>query len=262
MSDAIGDVAATCTVLVASCDAYADVVPGFEFFWQKYWPDCPFEVVLLTENLPETEGMFQRVIRVGVGLNWSQCLTRALEQISTPYVMFLCNDYYLNAPVDTTQIGKRLSQAIQLNAVNLRLIPNPPTKHVFDASLGLLEYRKQTAYCISTQTGFWNREFLLGLLSKTASAWEFERRGSYLVADETRPILATMTREFPFLDVIHKGYWEAFGVAHCRAHGVDIDWKKRGLPGIGIRIKEGLKKVIFDLNPDYVTRIQNWLSRT
>ena len=43
----------SCTVLVASCDKYADLLGPFSALWRKFWPDCPFEVVLVTESEPD-----------------------------------------------------------------------------------------------------------------------------------------------------------------------------------------------------------------
>ncbi len=46
-----------CTVLVASCDKYADLLRPFDILWRKYWADCPFETVLVTETTPAGGGM-------------------------------------------------------------------------------------------------------------------------------------------------------------------------------------------------------------
>ena len=43
-----------CTVLCCSCDKYADLQPKFLALFRKYWPDCPFPLVLVTESAPET----------------------------------------------------------------------------------------------------------------------------------------------------------------------------------------------------------------
>lgn len=47
-----------CTVLVASCDKYADLLHPFSILWKKYWPDCPFETVLVTESQPADDLCF------------------------------------------------------------------------------------------------------------------------------------------------------------------------------------------------------------
>ena len=158
-----------CTVLVASCDKYADLLGPFSTLWRKFWPDCPFKVVLVTESEPAnaTELCFDRVVACGAGGNWCSRLVQALDTIGTTYVLMLCDDYYLEKPVQTARILERLAQAKAFDAANLRLIPNP--KPSIPYRDGLMEYRKQTAYCIATQAGIWNREFLRGHLGVRAA---------------------------------------------------------------------------------------------
>ena len=240
-----------CTVLVTSCDAYRDVEAPFLKLFRKYWPDCPFELVLLTETPRNGEAEsvplpFDRTLFTGKGKTWSQMLVEALDQIETPYVLMLMNDYFLVSPVDTAQILRRLDEAKEKGALNYRLCPDPPRAV------------KNTAYSVSCKAGIWNRQFLRALAAKTKSAWEFERYGSFMFDEsDLRPLLVTEKLEFPFQDVVHKGYWEPWGVALLKREGIAYDFSVRGAPPLSVRIKEKAKNVIFRLNPDLVTRIQN-----
>lgn len=249
---------ADCCVLVTSCDGYRDVVGPFAALWKKFWPDCPFETVLVTETVA-AEG-FDRVILTGTGKNWCQMLVEALDQISTPYVMLLMNDYYLEAPVETANILRRLEQAKTHDAANLRLNPNPPGRSPFAPAGDLLEFPKNVAYCVTCQTGIWNRGYLRGLAARNRSAWEFERLGSFMLAGEERPLLVTPTKEFPFLDAVHKGYWEPEGVRVMKENGIAYDFSRRGRPPLGVRVREGLKALVFAVFPwTLIVRVQNLL---
>lgn len=233
-----------CTVLVTSCDAYRDVEGPFLQLFRKYWPDCPFELVIVSET--GAAAGFDRTILMGKSPEWRTRTVGALEQIETPYVLFLCNDYFLNAPVDTARILSFVETMRVKNALNYRLCPDPP------------QAIKNTAYSVSCKAGIWNREFMLALARKYPSAWEFERKGSYdFDPSDPRPLLVTATQEFPFLDVVHKGYWEPWAADFLRREKVDVDISRRGFPPLRIRVKEWIKNVIFRLNPDLVTRIQN-----
>ena len=244
-----------CTILVCSCDKYADLQQSFIRLFRKFWPDCPFEVVLVTETDLHVEG-FNGVIACGGGTNWASRLVMALGQVKTPQVMMLCDDYFLAAPVDTASLLGRLDEMRQVKAVNLRLIPNP--KNGLPRGNGLMEYPKNTAYCIATQAGFWDREFLRRLARGKSSIWEFERYGSFEVGGELRPILATVKKEFPFVDAVHKGCWEKFGLEVCRANGIAVDLSKRGLPSVSTRVKEALKALVFAVVPNtLIVRVQN-----
>ncbi len=244
-----------CTVLVTSCDAYHDVERPFITLFRRYWPDCPFETVLLTETIASKE--FDRVITTGKGKNWSQMLVEALKQIKTPYILMAMNDFMLSAPVDTKNILRRIDQMKTFGAVNLRLIPNPPGRKT-GPDPDLLEMPKDTAYCVSCQTGIWERSYLLRIASKTKSAWEFERYGSFMVGDETRPILVTREREFPDVDTVHKGYWVPAGVQLLKKNNIDYDFSRRPPQPFTVRLREALKSFIFAVFPwTLIVRIQN-----
>ena len=247
-----------CTVLVTSCDAYHDVEGPFIALWRKFWPDCPFETVLLSETV-SCDG-FDRVILTGKGKCWCEMLAEALDQIRTPYVVLLMNDYYLEAPVDTANVLRRLEQAQAFDAANLRLMPNPPGRRAFRPDCDLREYPRNAAYCVTCQTGIWNRGYLRGLAARNRSAWEFERFGSFMLADETRPLLVTPTKEFPFLDAVHKGFWEPWGVRVMRENGIAYDFSRRGEPPFSVRVREASKKLVFAVFPwTLIVRVQNLL---
>ena len=251
MSAANGD----CTVLVCSCDKYADVLGPFSALWRKFWPDCPFETVLVTETISSSG--FDRVILAGKGRPWCENLSIALKKINTQYVLMLMDDYYLKSPVDTALILRRLDEAKKFDAASLRLDPMPPGRTA-RPDTDLLEMPKNVAYCVTCQTSIWNREFLLGLAERNKSAWEFERYGSFMVGDETRPILVTRTREMPDVDTVHKGYWVPAGVELLRRNGIDYDFSVRTPQPFGVRVREGLKSLVFALFPwTLVVRFQN-----
>ena len=250
---------ADCTVVVCSCDRYSDLLRPFITLYRRYWPDCPFETVLVTETAPQIDG-FDRIMACGGGMNWASRLVKALGKIATPYVLMLCDDYFLSKSVDTAGVVARLNQAKKYDAANLRMIPNPEPKagNSKPAGDGLFEYLKDTAYCIATQAGFWNREFLLELARGKSSIWEFERYGSFAVGGEKRPLLVTPTKEFPFIDAVHKGHWEKFGVKCLADNKIEYDFTKRGLPPFKVRIVEGLKALVFAIVPNnWIVRVQN-----
>lgn len=254
---------ADCTVLVCSCDCYADILPPFAGLLHRFWPDCPFETVLSTETDPGVPG-FDRVVAAGAGKPWCQRLLFALDRIETPYVLMLCDDYFVSGEVDTRRILSRLSQMREFGAANLRLVPNPrPTAAnsvPFSGAPGLARYKPLSAYSIATQTGIWDREFLKGLADGKSTIWELERRGSFDPITSDKTLLVTLEREFPFVDAVHKGHWERAALELCRENGIDTGCSPRTLPPLGARVVEGLKKAVFSVFPwNWIVRVQNAL---
>ena len=82
-----------------------------------------------------------------------------------------------------------------------------------------------------------------------------------MLAGEKRPLLVTRTREFPFVDSVHKGYWEDVGIRLCEENGVSLDFVKRSRPPLSVRLREALKTLVFAALPNtLIVRLQNALS--
>ncbi len=249
------------SILVASCDKYADIWKPFSLLFKRYWADCPYEIVLITESeVPELgEYVFDRSVACGKGMGWADRLTHGLEQVHTPYVIMLCDDYFLCDRVDTTRMEHLLALAQKHQAGNLRMIQNPMHQRVFSEAEGLGEYDKGTAYCISTMAGIWDVCFLKKLAKGYKSIWEFERHGSFQCTHLPYPILGTREIAFPFEDAVHKGKWEEAGIRLCSRNGIEIDFKKRGQMTHLDIIWKNLLGAILQLNPTRIVKIQNAL---
>jgi hypothetical protein len=64
--------------------------------------------------------------------------------------------------------------------------------------------------------------------------------------------------EFPFVDAVHKGYWEKRGIACMSENGIVYDFSRRAVPPLKVRLKEGLKSLIFKIFPaDLIVKEQN-----
>jgi hypothetical protein len=251
------------TVVVTSCDKYADLWQPFSILFKRYWGDCPFEVVLVTESpLADCENpAFDRVAACGKGVGWGDRLVMALDQIRTPRVIMLCDDYFLCDRVDMEKIGRVLELAEKYNAGYFPMIRMPiSTRHPFSESEGLFELKKGTAYCIATQAGVWDVGFLRTLAKGVNSIWEFERHGSFKCAGMEQPIIGMDTMSFPFEDAVHKGRWEDQGVRLCDRNDITIDFTKRKRMTEFLIAKEHFKGAILQLNPTLVVRIQNLLN--
>ena len=114
-----------CTVIVSSWDGFADCWPFFVHGLKKYWPDCPWRVLLMTTgSLPQFEGIETVNLREDRG--WASNLKRTLEHVSTPYVLYLQEDYWIEKTVDTAALANVLAEMRKRNAGYARIVPVPP----------------------------------------------------------------------------------------------------------------------------------------
>ncbi|HYO76959.1 MAG TPA: hypothetical protein VE010_10890, partial [Thermoanaerobaculia bacterium] len=77
---------ATVPILVASCDAYADVWSPFFTLFFRHWSDCPYPIHLGT-NFESFDDPRVRTIRVGADRGWAAGLSSMLEQLSATHVL-------------------------------------------------------------------------------------------------------------------------------------------------------------------------------
>lgn len=165
------------TILISSFDRYADcwlpVCHGF----QKYWPDCPWPVVLMT-NEKDFDHPVVKVMKVSGGADWSARMIDALDQISTPYVMYFQEDYWLNEPVDTAKVLEyfRLMDAHGLNYIRFLAYPAPVHDFPDDPRLGRIGVDGD--YRTSVQISLWRREIFRDLIIAGETVWQFEIRGT------------------------------------------------------------------------------------
>lgn len=98
------------TIIVSSCDAYADCWEPFFKLFARYWPDVPAQVILITDAADyECPHMAVTTFRAAENQDdrrrrWGWNLKRCLESLNTQLILYLQEDYFLSAPVDQNQI--------------------------------------------------------------------------------------------------------------------------------------------------------------
>lgn len=148
-----------CSVIVSSWDGFADCWPFFVHGLKKYWPDCPWRVLLMTTgSLPQFEGIETVNLREDRG--WASNLKRTLEHVSTPYVLYLQEDYWIEKQVDTAALANVLAEMRKQNAGYARIVPVPPPDQKTDAATGLGACSADNRYRVCLQAAFWKKDFL------------------------------------------------------------------------------------------------------
>lgn len=165
------------TVLVVSCDQYADAWElFFRLFW-KHWPDCPYPVCLGTNYLTYSDGRV-RCIPVGEDRNWSSNLLIMLERIPSPYVLLCLDDYFLLKRIDTTSIQRCFDILEALKGGQVLISKVPKTQQTVGGYPEIGEIRPGTPYRTSLNVGCWRKVILQELAREGESPWEFEINGT------------------------------------------------------------------------------------
>ena len=255
------------TVVIKSCDGYADLWAPESSFLRRYWPDCPYEIVLVTETKPlPADTVYSRVICTNDN-GWSSSVLYALDQIDTPYVMLLLEDLWPDALIDTSAIERCLDIMednavgfMQTEAHRFRAEPHPADGNYSVVPVG-------APYRINASPGIWNIAFLRTILRTGETAWDFERLGSYRKESETMTVLCTNKPLFSYIQsctgpgAVIGGKLTPDAVAFARNNGVSLDLNCRPVQTRYDRIKKLFKNKIYDLCPKLILAVQNLLKK-
>ncbi len=164
-------------VVVPSCDKYSDLWDGYFRCLSKYWPDCPYEVFLVANDLRFSKSRLSGVINVGEDRGWSANLLAALDRVPHDYVLMMMDDLFIIKTIDTARIAKLLELCVAGQWNYLRLNPTPgPIAPVLLDDIG--EVPAGDWYRSSTVFSVWRKDVLLSMLRPGESAWQFEIYGS------------------------------------------------------------------------------------
>jgi hypothetical protein len=244
------------TVLVQSTDAFSDCWIPFFTLLQRYWPDCRHPILLNTETRQFSfAGLDVRpsqiVNRCTPGWpTWSESLLRGLDLVPTDLVLFMIDDQFICGPVDTVALDAVAERMRARSYTNVTVTehghhrPATPTEDPW-----LLEVHPRARYRVTTAPALWRKEGLKRYLRLRESAWQFEvfgSRRSWKTSDTffiANPARLTTGREgiIPYFQTrydsgIIKGRWQPEIEPFFRAHGIEIDYRVRGmfkpLPGV------------------------------
>ncbi len=232
------------TVLVNSSDGFEDCWQPFFKLFQTYWPECAYPLVLNTETKTyQHPGLDIRSSCVAKGesrrLTWSECLMRCLDQISTPYVLYLQEDFFLEAPVRADTLGLFADELRGNRADVIRLMEcgGAGPWHVTNNPL-LWRVDQKATYRIALQAALWRKSTLRSHLRAHESPWQLEVFGSRRAQRRRGETVLCVNRDqfhgpgkeiFQYTPTgVVKGQWEHFVPALFAQEGISIDFNKRG----------------------------------
>lgn len=249
-------------ILIYSCWKNSDMWIIFNTLFQKYWKECAYKLILVTDKFLGNAEEYDFDDIVVLDSNWHDMIMKGIEVAGTPYVMLWMDDYLLCDYVKNDDIEYFLKFAKQYNAANFRLIESATIpSFTYDKNSELNYYVPGTAYSMSTQVGLWNVEFLKKNVKKEWSAWDFERKGSIEIKDYQHPLLAPKEYVFPYEEGVRKGKWMVAGAMLCQRNGIKLDTSVRPIMSNLEMAKIYFQGAILEWNPTLIVKIQNLFYR-
>jgi hypothetical protein len=231
-------------VIVNTSDGFEDCWGPFFNLFQKYWPDCPWPLVLNTENkMYRHTGLDIRCTQVALGqgrrLTWSECLMRCLDGIDSEAVLYLQEDFFLEACVNTDAMQSFANSIEQGQADVVRLMEcgGSGPWHATD-NPALWRVDAQAKYRIALQAALWRTSTLRAQLRAHESPWQLEVFGSGRSRRSGKDKVFCVNRDrfhgpgkevFPYTPTgVVKGQWESFVPALFEREGIVVDFAQRG----------------------------------
>ena len=165
-----------CSILVNSCDKYEVAWDPFFKLLKEQWPDCPFDIYLLTETKDyECQYFPVKVIKTGARWPWGKMVKYAVKRIPTEFVIYLLDDEFLASPVNSEALDKVLCYMKEHNDVGVVMLRHTPQQKV-DIPEPLFERDKvlQDNFRIVGISTLYRKKYFLKLLRVHENPWEYE----------------------------------------------------------------------------------------
>jgi|GEM_PF-351012 hypothetical protein len=266
-----------CSLVVSSCDKYETVwYPYFELI-KKYWRDHPNEIYLITESKTYThKGLNITCINTKSKSTWSERLFNCLTKITSKYIIFSLEDFFLLDNVKSDQLEKCfhwMEDNPGIAVCRLAVSCNKDLKHTLQYD-GYCIAGKDIGYRLDTQFALWNREALINFLDLSESPWEFEEYGTVRIKDTDKIFLWFYTDDdysicnmvFPYR--INQLY--GFGIAWGKWLWNNKKWfvengiNKVNYKKLGVLKEKHVKrriKYLYNQNPDTLCKIIKYIYR-
>jgi len=223
-------------LLVVSCDRYADLWPVFFDVLRARWPDCPFPLYL-GSNQARFERPGVTTLCAGVDRSWAGNLSRMLDLLSSEYVLFFLEDFFLRSAVNTESVVSAVNYFRSRNVDCGRLAPLPaptplpPVPFPDCPTMGPVP--PEFPYRVSAQIALWRVPALREYLVPGFSAWDFEHIGTRMSRHKSQVFAGPFAALIDYDHGVEKGRWKLEGIEICRAAGVTPDTRARGVFSVG-----------------------------
>jgi len=204
--------------VVFSCDKYLWLIPTFLHFYERNWPDNPYQ----TEFVTETKKLDGITTFCAGKLPWADRMIEYLNSYNEEIFLLLAEDYIIEKKVDTNRV-KMAASLCKDNIGCVRLNAHDEwSRFLFDTEIkGFKEYPLNKHYSVSLQTSVWQKEFLLEFLQKGETVWQTETEGSKRIQKSNKKIIWTDT---PILNYKPGGYMKKGEVSLATSKWVKENW--------------------------------------
>ena len=216
-----------CSVIISSCDTREDIWHPFFTLFFRYWPDCPFPVYLIS-NYKKYEDFRVKTILVGDDKGWSSNMKVALKQVTSPCVICMLDDLFLEKRTNTEYIKSLIDHAQNNSIGYIGLVPFFNLDKDYTDALNLGKISKSVDR-ISHRASLWDKKILSDLLVNGEDVVQMEIEGSKRSLAVATPFLSVKepVMYYHVRSAIIRGKWMYDTVKLCQKEGIKLDLDRR-----------------------------------
>ena len=226
-----------CKILVFSCDKYEDAWYPLFFLMNKYWDDCPYDIILNTEsksynhNFENLKITTYNLYKPYEKVPYGKRTLDHLKRMDCEYVLITMDDFFIRSKVNTLELEKIMGwmdKDEQIASFCLIHHDDPHSCRYPRNEVGFEHYSLRPRYCkhnYDFQISLWRRDALIKSWEYYYTPWDWEGPANY--------------RSF------HDGY-KYYDLDDDADFPIDyIDYKKNEWSGI--RKGKWVKETVYDL---------------
>lgn len=251
------------TIIVPTHDSYIDVFAIFFRLFKKYWPDCPYELVLSCNAFVPEEGQFEGVKIIN---NPEDCLItnriyNAAVQYPSEYYLVLLEDMFFGKTVDTQRFESLISDLKKDCVSYCRLMPSETKKKL------KLEYPpKCKPYAISLMGFICNTDFVEENFKENISGWDYEglqlkKNLQYTKKERFESAVICTGNPLNLIHGIAKGKWIRSAYKKIRKRNPELDLSGREKLSVGATVKSRISSLSRVLSPKQRFKLKKFLSK-
>lgn len=211
-------------ILIISCDKYADVWPAFFYTFDKFWPDCPYPIYLVSNHTSYNHPSVIPVL-LGDDIDYSTNLLNALEHVPSDYIILWIEDM-LMCRKQPAEIEGIIAKAIAKDVSYLRLWKSEDNLgEVINPGLHTLP--KGLKFRVSLKPALWKQKTLKKLIVKGENPHQLERLGtkrSYQLPDTFCGLTSEIQPFRPrFINSIYRGAYEPGALKFLKDVGFEFE---------------------------------------
>ena len=231
------------TIIVNSCDAYADVWPPFFASLREMWPDLRYSILLNTESKSYLYSGLN-ITTLGPDAEysnqvepWWHRLLRHLNSIDSEYVLMLFDDYIVEEPVNGIKIEQCKAWLKSDDTIGAFYLVQGGFNLTLDTQYQLFSLvRPRSDYIVNSAPALWNKHLLESFVGKIDTPWAWEYFGSARAYRQNIKFYSIKDKHYEIYKyqyerggAIHQGKWVKAVIAPViERYSLQIDCSKRG----------------------------------